>query len=492
MQELILLALGLPLVSGVITMFIRQSQAIKALNIFGSLLTGIILLWVVAKIGNEGAFVSGWLYVDALSALLLLVVALLAMSATLFSASYMEQELAEGRIKPVSLRRYYALLQLFVFTMISVLVVENLGLMWVGVEATTLASTLLVAFYFNRSALEAAWKYVMVCNVGILFALFGTILLYYTQVSVSGAGAEALSWTALKTISGQLDPVMVKLAFVFLLIGYGTKVGLAPMHTWLPDAHSQAPSPISGLLSGALLSCALYVLIRNVIVVQGALGTSFTLYALLAFGIFSVMVAIPFILIQHDIKRLLAYSSVEHMGIVTFGLGIGTPLAVYGAAMHIINHAVAKSALFYLAGVISQQYGTKHVMRIRGMFTALPGIGTMFIIAVLAIIGTPPLNIFISKFTIVLAAFEDGRPLLGGWLLLLLAGVFAGMMYYCTKMVFGPPPSHFNRVPVGKPAMLAIGLSILWIIITGFYLPAWLQQILEQVAMIVTGRGLIR
>lgn len=489
MRDLILLALALPLVSGVVTMIITQNLSIRVVNVFGSLLTGAVLLWIVGKVAATGAFISGWLYVDALSALLLLVVALLSMSATLFSASYMERELAEGRIKLNALQRYYVLLQLFIFTMIGVLVVENLGLMWVGVEATTLASTLLVAFYFNRSALEAAWKYVMVCNVGILFALLGTILLYYTQVAVTGPENEALSWTALRAVSGQLDPMMVKLAFVFILIGYGTKAGLAPMHTWLPDAHSQAPSPISGLLSGALLSCALYALIRNLIVIQGALGTDFIRYALLVFGLFSVTIAIPFILIQHDVKRLLAYSSVEHVGIVTFGLGIGTPLAVYGAALHILNHAVAKSVLFYLVGVISQQYGSKHVMRIRGLFATLPAVGTMFMIAVLAIVGTPPLNIFMSKFTIVLAAFESNRPILGSLLLFLLAGVFAGMMFYCTRMVFGAPPRHFVRAPIGLPAMAAITLSILWVIVTGLYLPPWLQQILEQVVIIVAGRG---
>jgi len=491
MLELILLALALPLVTGAATMAVRPPVALKSVNIFGSLLTGAVLLWIVGKVAFGGKFVSDWLYVDALSALLLLVVALLSMSATLFSASYMERELNEGRIKLGALQRYYLLLQLFIFTMICVLVVENLGLMWVGVEATTLASTLLVAFYFNRSALEAAWKYVMVCNVGILFALLGTILLYYTQVSAGGTGGEAtaLSWTALRAISGHLDPMMVKLAFVFILIGYGTKIGLAPMHTWLPDAHSQAPSPISALLSGALLSCAMYVLIRNLIVVQGALGAGFTHYALLIFGLFSVIVAIPFVLIQHDIKRLLAYSSVEHMGIVAFGLGIGTPLALYGALYHILNHAVAKSALFYLAGTISQQYGTKQMMRIRGLFAAMPGIGAMFLIAVLAILGTPPLNIFMSKFIIIMAAFQSGMPLLGGALLLLLAGVFAGMMYYCTRMVFGVAPAHFVRTAVGIPAMTAIALSVSWIIITGLYLPFWLRQILEQASLIVAGRG---
>ncbi|MBP2655441.1 MAG: dehydrogenase (quinone) [Firmicutes bacterium] len=489
MEELIYAALALPLLVGALSMIIAENSAIKVLNISGSLLTGGILLCITGKVVVSGVFASSFMYVDALSALLLLVVAFLSITATLFSASYMDNELARGRVKLSALKRYYALLQLFIFTMIGVLVVENLGLMWVGVETTTLASTLLVAFYFNRSALEAAWKYVMVCNVGILFALLGTIMLYYTQVGVAGTETAALSWTALRAISTQLDPMLVKLAFVFILIGYGTKAGIAPMHTWLPDAYSQAPAPVSGLLSGALLSCVLYVLIRNLVIIQAALTTSFVNYALLAFGIFSVAIAIPFILIQHDIKRLLAYSSVEHVGIVTFGLGIGTHLAAYGVVLHILNHAVVKSVLFYLVGIIGQQYGSKQLSRIRGMFAVLPGIGAMFILAMLAIVGTPPLSIFMSKFTIVLAAFEAGWPVLGSLLLLLLAGVFAGMMFYSTRMVFGTAPRRFVRTSIGKSAIMAVSCSMLWIIITGVYLPPWLQQLLEQAALLVARRG---
>ena len=189
-------------------------------------------------------------------------------------------------------------------------------------------------------------------------SLFGTILLYYAQVSAGPGAGEALSWLALRDISSRLDPGMLKLAFACIIVGYGTKVGLAPMHTWLPDAHSQAPSPVSGLLSGALLSCALYVVMRNLVIVKGAVGAEFIQPMLMGLGLFSVMVAVPFLLVQHDIKRLLAYSSVEHMGMITLALGIGTPLAVYGALFHIFNHAVAKSALFYLAGHLSQEYRT--------------------------------------------------------------------------------------------------------------------------------------
>jgi len=489
MRELIYLALFLPVAAGIVTLCVRKSWLVKAINLTASVCTSTLLFTLIVQVKEAGTFMYGWLYIDALSSILLLVVGILSLTATFFSISYMDRELSEGRITFKALKRYYALLQMFIFTMIVVLVVENLGFMWVGVEATTLASTLLVAFYFNRSALEAAWKYVMVCNVGILFALLGTILLYYTQVAAGSPEVDALSWTALKAMSGKLDPMLVKLAFIFILIGYGTKAGMAPMHTWLPDAHSQAPSPVSGLLSGALLSCALYVLLRNLVVLEGAMGTGFIHAALLLFGLFSVAIAIPFILIQHDMKRLLAYSSVEHMGIVTIGVGIGTHLALYGAVLHILNHAVAKSALFYLSGIISQQYDSKHLKRIRGMFTALPMVGTLFMVTVLAIVGMPPLNIFLSKFIIISAAFANGQPILGFGLLLLLAGVFAGMMFYATRMVFGAVPSNFHPKALGVSALVACFLSVMWIIITGLYLPPGLEQLLDQAATIAMGRG---
>jgi hydrogenase-4 component F len=435
----------------------------------------------------SGPFRQGFLYVDALSAVLLLVVAILNFTANLFSISYMEKEVWDGHISVKMLSRYYGLCQVFVFTMIGVLVVENLGLMWVAVEATTLSSALLVAFYFNRSALEAAWKYVMVCTVGICMALLGTILLYYAQVSAAGPGSEALSWLALRQMQGMLDPALAKLAFVFIVIGYGTKVGLAPMHTWLPDAHSQAPSPVSGLLSGALLSCAAYALIRNVIVLQGSLPQHFVQYVLIGFGLLSVCIAVPFIMVQHDLKRLLAYSSVEHMGLILFGFGLNTQLAIYGALLHIINHALVKSSLFYSAGVITQEYHTKHMARIRGLLSTMPVVATLFVMSVLAITGTPPFNIFISKFTIIYAAFQDGKAGLGVIILLLMAAIFAGMVYYCLSMVYRSKPFHMEQVKVGKPALLAMGMSVCLALVAGFYLPPWLHNMLSQAAMVVKG-----
>lgn len=482
-----LIALAAPVITGLLSFFQRDILAIRWINGGGCFLNSGALLMAVYEISDQGPFRQGWLYLDALSAVFLMVVAVLSFTSYLFSVFYMEKEVADGHISVSLLSRYYALFHIFIFTMLGVLIVENLGLMWVAVEATTLASALLVAFYFNRSALEAAWKYVMVCTVGICMALLGTILLYYAQVNAAGTGSEALSWLVLRQLEGMLDPTLAKLAFVFIVIGYGTKVGLAPMHTWLPDAHSQAPSPISGLLSGALLSCAVYALLRNVLVLQGSMNSQFVQYVLMGFGLLSVAIAVPFILIQHDVKRLLAYSSVEHMGLVVLGFGLNTRLAVYGALLHIINHALVKSALFYTAGAIAQEYGTRDMVRIRGLFNKMPAVATFFMVTILAITGTPPFNIFISKLTIIWSVFEEGYLLLGVGILLLMAAIFAGMMYYTVSMSFRSVAGVQQPTYLTKPAIMAIGVSAGLAVVTGIYLPFWLRHILAQAVTIITG-----
>ena len=488
MGELQYFTLLVPIVTGVLSLVQSKAAGIRIINMIGSSITSISLMGIIYKITVEGAFQYHLLYVDHLSAVFLLVATVLIVTSSLFSISYMEKELDHGEITFPMLRRYYALLNLLFFTMMSVLMVENLGLMWVAVEATTLASALLVAFYFNHSALEAAWKYVMVCTVGICLALLGTILLYYAQVNGTGTEFQALSWLDLKKGSIRFDPAIAKLAFIFILIGYGTKSGLAPMHTWLPDAHSQAPSPVSGLLSGALLSCALYVILRNLIIVQNVVNHEFLETLLIGFGVFSIVIALPFILVQHDLKRLLAYSSVEHMGIIIFGVGVGGFLGIYGALLHVINHGIAKSVLFYMAGVITQEYQTKQIARIRGLIGVMPLVGSMFIIGILAITGTPPFGIFLSKFMIVGVAFASGRVLLGGIVLLLLAGIFAGMFYYCLSMTFGAKPNFpVCPVEIGKPAIVAMVISVGLILVTGVYIPTWLHDILSKAAGIVMG-----
>lgn len=482
-------ALAIPLIAALLVAAVRTPQAMGRIHIACSSLTTSLLFSVVWQVHAAGPITAGIIYVDELSSVLLLVIAVLTFTSSLFSLSYMKREQEKELHGLAAVKRYYVLLNVFCFTMLLSPVVENLGLMWVAVEATTLASALLVAFSFNRASIEAAWKYVMICTVGLCLALLGTIVLYFAQLSTLPEEGQALSWLALMADSASLDPAMLKIAFIFIIIGYGAKAGLAPMHTWLPDAHSQAPSPVSGLLSGALLSCALYVIMRNLAIVRQTAAFPFVQELLLALGLLSVVIVIPFLLVQHDIKRLLAYSSVEHMGIITLALGIGTPLAVYGALLHIVNHGIAKSALFYLAGIITQEYRTKQLLRIRGLLTASPLLGGALLLFVLIITGAPPFGIFFSKLLIIWAAFAAGFSLAGVSLLLLLGAVFAGMMYYCFQMVFSTSPSisSLRLRPMGREAVWAVSISVLLIAVSGWWLPEDLERIFRQAAAVVTG-----
>lgn len=482
-------ALIIPMIAAILVAAVKSTQAMGRIHLVCSLLTTALLSTVVWQFQTGGPIRSGVFYVDELSAVMLLVIAVLTFTASLFSLSYMEREQEKHQHGVMMIKRYYVMLNVFCFTMLLTPIVENMGLMWVAVEATTLASALLVAFSFNRASIEAAWKYVMICTVGLCLALLGTILLYFAQLSTAPEAGQALSWLALMDDSASLDPAMLKIAFIFIIIGYGAKAGLAPMHTWLPDAHSQAPSPISGLLSGALLSCALYVIMRNLAIVRQTAAFPFVQELLLGLGLLSVIIVIPFLLVQHDIKRLLAYSSVEHMGIVTLALGVGTPLAVYGALLHIVNHGIAKSALFYLAGIITQEYRTKQLLRIRGLLTASPFLGWALLLFVLIITGAPPFGIFFSKLLIIWAAVAAGFPVTGVVLLLLLGAVFAGMMYYCFQIVFStcPVSATLRMRPIGRGAAWAVAISAGLIAVSGWCMPEGLDTVFRQAAAVVTG-----
>ena len=487
MFDFVVYSLTIPFITGLLALWIKNPATVAWLNIGGSSATAVTLLWLVKQITVQGSFHQGIFLLDSLSAVFLLIVGLLGFTAALFSMPYMKHELELGHVTAKMISRYYGMFQFFVLTMVFTLVVENLGLLWVAVEATTLVSALLVAFYLNRSSLEAAWKYVMVCSVGIAMALLGIMLLYYAQVQAGFADVQPLSWIELRTYAMRFNPALVKLAVVFIIIGYGTKAGLAPMHTWLPDAYSQAPTPASGLLSGALVSCAMYAIARNLAVINllPEVGTMAG-KLLTGFGLFSIGVAVPFLLLQHDIKRLWAYSSVENMGLVALGLGTGTPLGLYGALLHLINHAIGKSTLFYVAGVIVQHYHTKQILRIRGIISAAPILGGLFVAVVLAVAGMPPFSLFLSKLVIIQALFSDGW-LVGLATLILLAGVFTGMIYYMLGMAFGAPSAGVEIKDISPGMMPPILISLLLLVLIGIYLPVWLDSLLRDAAEIVVG-----
>lgn len=477
----------LPLLTAIICTLLKRKRTLGAVNIIGGTLTaaaGLSLAWQVFH--NGAAFWLGrYIYVDALSAFIIVIISIVELLAAVFSIGYIGRDIEEGEIEAWRLKWYYFWFYIFIFTMLCVVMAGNMGIMWVAIEATTLASALLVGFYDKKSSLEAAWKYIIICTVGIIFALFGTVLLHYAAVSITGERLS-LDWLSIIQSADKLDPTILKLAFVFALVGYGTKMGLAPMHTWLPDAHSQAPAPISAMLSGVLLNCALYGILRFHLIAEKSLG-SFSYDLLLFFGVISILVAMPFIIAQHDLKRLLAYSSIEHMGIIAVAIGLGGKMALYGAFLHMLNHAFTKSFLFFGAGNITQYFHTKKIGKIRGALKAMPISGLAFFIGALAIAGLPPFSIFLSEFMIISAGFAAGKYLVSGLVLILISLIFTGIIYAAGSIALGDPPGRVQEVKLRHWSLIVFLVPIVPMVIFGFYIPEFVNQMLLQVVAVMAG-----
>ncbi len=448
------------------------------------------VLLLIAQVLGQGpvAFASGLLYVDALSALVFLIVGLVGFSALLYSIDYMGRDGSPHPTPVPRLRRYYAFVLLFLLTMYLVLEADNLGLLWIALEATTLVSALLVAHYGTRRAQEASWKYLILCSAGLAFALFGTLLLYLASVRTLGASASGLDWTTLLAAAPRLDPGLVRLALIFLFVGYGTKAGLAPLHTWLPDAHSEAPTPVSALLSGALLNCAMYALIRIDALTRPLPGFDLNSALFLVFGLLSVFLAALFLYTQRDLKRLLAYSSVENMGIISLGLAFGGAIGVFGSLLQMLNHATTKAALFLLGGSLAVAAGTKDLEKIQGTLAALPATGLLLLVSGLAIAGVPPFSLFSSEFLIVSAGFSGGDPVAAALLLTALGLVFGGLLIQLLRVLLGAPHHPFGpplRATVGLS--LAVGVLVAFAVGLGLVLPDPLLHLLRAAARVVTG-----
>ena len=390
----------------------------------------------VSRNGPLFAF-KNWVYVDALGVIVVDLVAVVGLLAIVNSLPYVEHELAHGELDEVRARRYYALVLAFLATMFAVPLLNNLGGMWIAIEATTVVSALLVSIHGDKAGLEAAWKYLIIGSVGIALALFGTMMTYYAAAPILGESGNALNWTTLRGVASQLDPAVMRIAFVFILVGYGTKAGLAPMHTWLPDAHSQAPSPVSGLLSGVLLKCALVALFRIGVLTDLSVGGSFRDNAFIAFGILSVGVALPFIVVQGDLKRMLAYHSVEHMGVIVLAAGIGGTLGSYAAILHLIAHSLTKSSLFFSGGAIVQAHGTRRLHRLQGLIRTTPAATTVLLIGVFGLAGFPPFAMFVSEFGLISASLDQGRAAIGIAGSVLIALAAAALLYHAVDTIFG-------------------------------------------------------
>lgn len=491
---LLIALLTIPLVTGLICRLLYRRQLLmESVSSVAALTTAALAISVAVQVSLDGPFDSarGLLHIDALSAIMLSTIGVIGAAAAFVSIGYMRRDLAAHHVPDGrrGLGWYYLGLHGFIWTMLVTVSVDNLGLLWVGIEATTLASALLVGFYRTRAAIEAAWKYVIICTVGITFALFGVLLTYYASIQ-TGNGPASLDWTSLSLNAAQLDPAMMRLAFVFVLIGFGTKAGFAPLHTWLADAHSQAPSPISGLLSGVLLACALYGLLRFHALTALATDSDFSANLLLAFGILSVAVAVPFILVQRDLKRLLAYSSVEHIGLMAIAFGIGGTLGVYAGVLHLINHAAAKALLFFAAGDVVQRFGTRRLSALRGALRVAPLTGWLLLLGALAIAGTPPSGIFISELSIAWAAFDGNRTQLavGALVVVLLAIAFAGIVAHILGVAYGNPSpaqeqrarAHARRVDTTLVVPLIVLATV--VLVFGIVMPEPISALIDDVS----------
>jgi len=478
-----ILVLGLPLLGGIVQALIGHRQRAAEVNTVFSLLTFLAAIALTTRIveGGPERFYDEQFFIDPFNVFLVALTAFVGFTTSLFSRPYMRIEHDHGRLTSGRLRLYHSMFQLFMFTMLLALTTNNMGILWVAMEAATLTTVLLVSLYRSAASLEAAWKYFILCGVGIAQALFGTILLYFAAEKLLGHEGGALLWTHLDAVKGQLEPTVMSLAFVFLLVGYGTKVGLVPLHNWLPDAHAEGPTPVSAVLSGLLLNVALYAVVRCKVLTDGALHSTLAGTLMMGFGLLSVVVAAFFLSRQKDIKRMFAYSSVEHMGIVTFAFGMGGPVASFGGLLHMTVHSLTKSAIFFAVGHATQKSGTQLMEHIRGLLKISPTIGWGLMLGTLAILGMPPFGVFASEFLILTTAMKQ-QPWATPFLLVALGVAFASIFGKVQPMVFGE--SSLRTLP-HKPAMLPVFVHLALVLMLGLWIPPYLADWYRQAARFI-------
>ncbi|MCL5668579.1 MAG: hydrogenase 4 subunit F [Gammaproteobacteria bacterium] len=476
--------LAIPLCGGIVLALWGHKTWAAELGALMSLATFIAAAVLAVRIIDHGPLLVAQelVFIDSFNVFLVALTAFVAFTTSLFSRPYMRIEQHHGKLSPNMLRLYHSMFQLFTFTMLLALTTNNIGILWVAMEAATLTTALLVSLYRTPAGIEAAWKYFILCGVGIAQALFGTILLYFASEKVLGAGSGALLWTHLNEVKALLEPTVLSLAFVFLLVGYGTKVGLVPLHSWLPDAHAEGPTPVSAVLSGLLLNVALYAVVRCKVLVDGALQNHMAGNLMMGFGLLSVVVAAFFLSRQKDVKRMFAYSSIEHMGLMTFAFGMGGPVATFAALLHMTVHSLTKSAIFFAVGHASQKAGTQIMERIRGLIKLSPAVGWGLMLGALAILGMPPFGVFTSEFMI-LTATMHGQPWATPFLLIALGVAFAAIFGKVQPMVFGE--TSVQRLP-HPPALIPVFVHLGLVLMLGLYIPPYLADWYREAARLIS------
>jgi len=481
-----------PVAAGLLCLLLPSRRGMALVNVFAFVLTLVLSLGLLPAVVQSPYVVTEakeFFRADALSVWMSLLISVVSLGSALYAGRYFQRDLAAQAVTPGRVKEFYVLTPLFSAGMFLVVLANNLGVMWFALEATALSSVLLVAMYNRKTSLEAAWKYVILGSIGLALALFGTVFTYAAAIDQrSAASLPSFNWSHLMGMAGQLDPRMIKLAFVFVLVGYGTKAGLAPMHTWLPDAHSEAPSPTSAMLSGVSLKVALYALLRFHMLTTASLGSSFSSTLLLVFGLGSMCLAAPFILAQTNLKRLLAYSSLEHVGLICAGIGLNSPLTIFGALLHMGYHALTKPVLFFAAGNVHQACHTLQIRQIGpGMGKALPATALCLALAGAAAVGLPPFGLFFSEITVLSGGFAAGQTAATVILLAAILASFCGILYQLTRILPGTPKVARTTEAARFDGLPAMALLLGALVVFSLWLPAPLFEVMHRAARIIGG-----
>lgn len=470
-----------PLLAVILSLFVRRnSLLLEVFTITAATIELVAGMAIAYSVHHSGTYhFTSYFSVDALGIILVMIITVVGFAASLYSISYVREDAKENIIGFSSVRQYYVLLNLFLLAMLSAVVTTSPIIMWISIEGTTLSTAFLISFYNKPSAIDAAWKYLIINSVGLLLGFLGTLLFFSPTVGATGH-LGIIHWQTILSNASSFNPLVAKTAFVFVLIGYGTKMGLVPMHTWLPDAHSNAPVPISSLLSGVLLSVAFYAILHFKVIVDSSVGSGFSQTLLIIFGSASVLTAAFFILIQKNYKRLFAYSSIEHMGIVALGFGFGG-IGAFAAILHLIYHSLAKPFLFFSAGNIFLKYRSTEIANVRGLLSVLPVTSIILLIGFLTVTGTPPFGIFITKLYLLSAGIKQ-HPVVTALAVFSFALVFAGFLRHIVSMIFTKNEGVIQKGEISIGTIIPSIVLVSILIILGFYLPSSLKLLIEAAA----------
>ena len=475
---LLLLLVLAPAVAALACLIVRRPRLCEGLNLAAASLSLLIALILPAlAVRAPEAYWNAYVRLDAAGAWTILCTALVYFLSSLYAIGYMRLLDEDARLP-----RFYALFAAFAGTMLAAPLMNNVGVYWIAVELTTLVSTFLVGFELGRESIEAAWKYIIVVSAGISLALLGTLLFYWGGSLAAGPTYD-MTWEVLQSLAPRIDPVLLNTAFLLVLIGYGTKVGLAPMHTWLPDAHSEGPAPVSAMLSGALLNTAMLGILRFLAILDAAHGSLLARTVLVALGAFSLLVAALFIVRQTGIKRLMAYSSVEHMGVLALAFGFGGPLGIAGGLYHMLNHSLTKSLMFFGAGNAMRTYGSKNISAIRQVLAVFPASGLLWLAGAVAITGAPPFGLFLSEITILRAGLASPNAWAVAVMLVLLIVIFIGFLNHFRLMYFdarGPAPQALRAISAW--CFVPMVLALIPVVVLGVW---WPQAFWRMFAVVV-------